>query len=251
MYAEKNKWLMVINSGQPVRRRLICFPHAGGDPEYFRDWSEGLADHIELVTLRLPGHGSRFKEAPYDQWAPLLEDTFLALQPYLTEPHAFYGHSFGGRVAYEMARMAQTHHPDLTRHLFISGCRSPDSQQSRPYLHTLPQQDFIQALIKLGVAPESMLQDEKLIRLFEPVMRSDLKLSELWSRDPDAGLNIPLTALYGSDDPVDTAASMMGWREFTRREFELIEVRGSHDFLKFQRNRLLHIINTHLGLLGA
>lgn len=251
MYAEKNKWLMVVNSGQPIKTRLICFPRAGSDPEHFRDWAEGLADHIELVTLRLPGHGSRFKEVPYDQWAPLLTDTFLALQPYLAEPHAFYGHSFGGRIAYELARLAQMHHPDLTRHLFISGCRSPDSQQPEPYLHTLPQDDFIQALVKRGVASESMLRDKKLMRLFEPVMRSDVKLSELWSHCPDRGLNIPLTALYGSDDPVDTAASMMNWREFTRREFELIEVCGNHDFPNSQRKRLLNIINTHLGLLGV
>ncbi len=250
MYVQKNKWLMVVNSGQPIRTRLICVPHAGVDPEHFRDWSEGLADHIELVTLRLPGHGSRLKETPYDQWAPLLKDTFMALRPYLSEPHAFYGHSFGGRVAYELARLAQAHYPDLTRHLFISGCRSPDSQQPRPYLHTLPKDDFIQALITLGVAPESVLHDEKLMRLLEPVMRSDLKLSELWSHGPDAGLSIPLTALYGSDDPLDTAASMMNWREFTCREFELIEVQGNHNFLQPQRNRLLHIINTHLGLLG-
>lgn len=251
MYAEKNKWLMVVNSGQRVRTRLICFPHAGGDPEQFRDWSGGLADHIELVTVRLPGHGSRFKEAAYEQWSPLLEDTFDALQPCLSEPHAFYGHAFGARMAYEMARLAQVRYPEQTRHLFISGCRSPDSQQPRPYLHTLPQSDFIQALVTLGVAPESMLRDKKMMRLFEPVMRSDVKLSELWSHCPDKGLNIPLTALYGSDDPLYTATSMMNWREFTRREFELIEVRGSHDFLKSQRNRLLHIINTHLGLLDV
>jgi surfactin synthase thioesterase subunit len=241
---------MVVNSGQPIRTRLICFPHAGVDPEQFRDWSQGLADHIELVTLRLPGHGSRLKESPYDQWAPLLKDTFNALRPYLSEAHAFYGHSFGGRVAYEMARLAQAHYPNQTRHLFISGCRSPDSQQPQPYLHTLPKDDFIQALIKLGVLPDTILQDKKLMKLFEPVMRSDLKLSELWSRCPDEGLDIPVTALYGSEDPRDTAASMMNWREFTRREFELIEVRGAHDFLISQRGRLLHIINTHLGLLG-
>ena len=89
------------------------------------------------------------------------------------------------------------------------------------------------------------------MKLFEPVIRSDLKLSELWSHCPDKGLDIPLTALYGSEDPMDTATSMMNWREFTRREFELIEVCGNHFFPNFQRPRLLHIINTHLGLLGG
>jgi hypothetical protein len=44
--------------------------------------------------------------------------------------------------------------------------------------------------------------------------------------------------------------SMMNWRAFTRRAFELTKVRRSDDFLTSQRNRLLHIINIHLGLPG-
>ena len=191
MFAAKNKWLMVVNSGQPIRTRLICFPDTGGDPEQFRDWSDGLADHIELVTLRLPGHGSRLKEPPYALWHPLLRDSFTALKPFLTEPHAFYGHTFGARLAYEMACLAQAHCPGMTQHLLMSGCRSPDSRQSTPYLHTLPNDDFIEALVNRGAAPASILQDRKLMRLLEPVMRSDLKLSELWSHCPDTRLNIP------------------------------------------------------------
>lgn len=251
MRAEKNKWLMVVNSRQAVRTRLICFPNAGGDPEQFRGWAPELAEHIELVTVRLPGHGSRMKEAPYDQWPLLLEHTLVALRPYLNEPHAFYGHGFGGRLAFEMAHLAQALYPGQTEHLFISGCRSPDSQQPKPYLHTLPKDDFIQALVAINAAPESILRDRDLMRLLEPVMRVDCRLAELWCHTPDEGLSVPLTALYGRDDPIDTATSMMGWRAFTRREFELIEINASHDFLTTQRDRLLHIINTHLGLLGS
>jgi len=250
VHVHDNKWLMVINSGQPVKTRLICFPYAGGDPEQFRSWSAGLSDHIELITLRLPGHGSRLNETAYDQWTPLLEDMFAVLSPYLSEPHAFFGHNFGARLAYEIAKLTQARQPGQTRHLFVSGCRSPDSQQPRPYLHTLSGPDFRQALLNLGLATVEMLQSEILMRAFEPVMRNDLKLAELWSDHLDIGLDVPLTALYGSDDPLDTAASMMNWRDFTRREFELIEVAGDHFFVKTQRMRLLQIINTHLGLLS-
>lgn len=250
MYAHDSKWLRVVNSGQPTKTRLICFPYAGGDPEQYRSWSAGLGDDIELVTLRLPGHGSRLDEAAYDQWTPLLDDIFTALKHYLSEPHAFFGHSFGGQIAYEMAKRTQARYPGQTRHLFISGCRSPDSQQHKPYLHTLPGPDFRQAMVNLGAAPAEMLLDDALMRVFEAVMRNDLKLAELWSDHLDIGLDIPLTALYGSDDLLDTAASMMNWRAFTRRAFELIEISGDHFFVRAKRQRLLQIINTHLGLLS-
>ncbi|MDB6142878.1 MAG: thioesterase [Pseudomonas sp.] len=209
MYAHDNKWLMVVNSGQPIKTRLICFPYAEADPEQFRTWASGLDDHIELITLRLPGHGSRLDELAYDQWALLLDDMFSALKPYLRKPHAFFGHSLGARLAYEMAKRAQARYPGQTRHLFISGCRSPDAQQHESF-----------------------------------------KLAERWSNHLDIGLDTPLTALYGSDDLVDTATSMMNWRAFTRGAFELIEISGDHLFVNAQRRRLLHIINTHLGLLS-
>jgi len=251
VHAQDNKWLMVINSGQHVRTRLICFPYDGGDPEQFRSWAAGLSDDIELVVLRLPGHGSRLDEVPYDQWAPLINDAFCALKPYLQEPHGFFGHSFGGRLAYEMAKLTQRHYPGQTRHLFISGCRSPDSVQALPHLHSLPAADFRQTLLTRGAAPAEILNNESWMQRFEPVIRSDLKLSELWPDQPAVRLDVPLTALYGSEDSIDTAASMMNWHEYTHREFELIEVAGGHFFVRSQRLRLLQIINTHLGLLSS
>nr|WP_178117946.1 alpha/beta fold hydrolase [Pseudomonas sp. R5(2019)] len=241
---------MVLNSGQPIKIRLICFPYAGGDPEQFRSWSADLSDHIELVTVRLPGHGSRLDETPYDEWAPLLEDTFAQLSGYLKEPHALFGHSFGGRLAYEIAKLTERRYVGQTRHLFVSGCRSPDSDQARPFLHELPQPDFDHALLSRGIAPPEAVRNSERRLQFEPAIRSDLKLAELWSDQIGESLNIPVTALYGSDDPLDSVASMMNWREFTRREFELIEVRGDHFFVTTQRKRLLQIINTHLGLLS-
>lgn len=251
MLAQDSKWLMVVNSGVEVRTRLICFAYAGGDPEQFRCWSAGLGEHIELIIPRLPGHANGANEAAYDQWPPLLEHLLKVLRPYLKEPHAFFGHGFGGRLAYEMTKRAQLHFPGQTRHLFISGCRSPDSLQPKPFLHCLPKADFHQALLSLGATAEEILKNDVMMRAWEPVIRNDLKLSELWSDDVTEGLDVPLTALYGSDDPLDTASRMTNWSRFTRREFELIEVSGGHFFLKAQSRRLLKIINTHLGLLSA
>ncbi|UVJ44148.1 thioesterase domain-containing protein [Pseudomonas sp. LS1212] len=223
MHAHDNKWLTVVNSGQPAKIRLVCFPYAGGDSENFRSWSQDLGDHIELVTVKLPGHGSRLNEPPYAEWTPLLQDTFTLLSRYLSEPHALFGHNLGGQLAYEIAKLCEVRYPGQTRHLFVSACRSPDSQHPRPFLHELPQPEFDKAFRDLGLAlPEA----ENVLQTLEPTLRCDLKLTELWSDRLGERLNVPLTALYGSDDPHNTVASMMNWREFTRREFELIEING-------------------------
>lgn len=250
MQARDEKWLMVLNSGEPAKTRLICFPQTGADPQQLRNWSMGLAGHIELVLVRLPGHGSRQAEPPLDDWPRLLLDTFAALQPLLAEPHALFGHGLGGMLAYETAKRAQAQYPGQTRHLFISACRSPDHPSSRPLLHALAATPFHEAMLSLGATPIQMPRDQASRNRYETLLRTDLKLFESWRDQSTGSLDIPLTALYGSEDPLAPASNMANWREFTRREFELIEVAGNHFFIKSQRQRLLRIINTHLGLLG-
>lgn len=250
MHAHNEKWLLVSNSGQPAKTRLICFPQAGAGPEQMRSWAAGLAEHIELVIVRLPGHGSRQDEAPIDDWPRLLQDAFDALQPLLAQPHALFGHGLGGLLAYEMAKRAQDRYPGQTRHLFVSGCRSPDSPALRPLLHSLPSTPFYEAMLSLGATPLEIPRDQASRRHYETLMRTDLKLFESWCDQSSGSLDIPLTALYGSEDTLAAVNNMANWREFTRREFELIEVAGNHFFIKSQRQRLLQLINTHLGLLG-
>ncbi|KTC38251.1 MAG: thioesterase II family protein [Pseudomonas sp.] len=250
MDTDNREWTLVINSGQAPQIRLICFPHAGAAAEPLRVWSTGLADHIELVLVNLPGHGPRRHETPCDNWPSLLEKTFAALAPWLKEPHALFGHGLGALLAYEAAKYAQERFPRQTRHLFVSGCRSPDSLPHHPLLHTLPTAAFREAILTLGGSPLEIPRGQGDLQAYEHLLRTGLKLFETWYDTSSGCLNVPLTAFYGSEDPLATAGHMLNWREFTTREFELIEVLGNHFFIKSQRQRLLQVINTHLGLLG-
>lgn len=234
-------------ASEDPRIRLICLPYAGGGTGVFRTWSEGIGDNIELVSVVLPGRGSRISEPPYDSWEPLLRDTFTALSPYLSEPHAFYGHSFGGRLAYELAQMATTEQPGLTRHLFISGCRYPGSPQSRPYLHQLPESDFLAALRSTYGVPRELVDDEMMMKRLLPALRSDIKLAELWGDWNSEKLRVPITAIYGHDDLIDNWASMRHWCAYSEVGCELIEIPGGHFLTDTNSRELLHIINARLG----
>ncbi|WP_259740300.1 thioesterase II family protein [Pseudomonas brassicacearum] len=242
VHAHDTPWLTVINAGQATDIRLICFCEAGADPEQLRSWTQSLSEHIELLAFRFPGHGNPRNQTLYEQWPPLLVDAFAALQPYLSEPHALFGHGLGAILAYELAKLSEVRCPGQTRHLFISGCPSPDTHPATAPLYK-------------GHAPSSQgqLRDETAndqLAAFEALIHSDLKLLESWADLSSRSLHIPMTAFYGSDDPLAPLESMVNWREFTRREFELIEMTGNHFFTTTQRHRLLQIINTHLGLLS-
>ncbi|MFJ2367208.1 thioesterase II family protein [Pseudomonas sp. NPDC087697] len=242
VHAQDTPWLTVINAGQATDVRLICFCEAGADPEQFRSWTQVLSEHIELLAFRLPGHGNPQNQTRYEQWPPLLVDAFAALQPYLSEPHALFGHGLGAILAYELAKLSEIRCPGQTRHLFISGYPSPDTRPA-----TAPQHNG-HVPSSQGLIPDTTANDQ--LTAYEALIRSDLKLLESWADPSSRSLHIPMTAFYGSDDPLAPLESMVNWREFTHREFELIEMTGNHFFTTTQRHRLLQIINTHLGLLS-
>ena len=248
VHTRNTPWLTVISASQTTDVRLICFGEAGADPEQFRNWTQALNEHIELLAFRLPGHDNPQNRTRYEQWPPLLVDAFAALQPYLSEPHALFGHGLGAILAYELAKLSETHCPGQTRHLFISGCRSPDTRPASAPLHSLPNVRHSYAPSSPGALIDATASDQ--LAAFEALIHSDVKLLESWADPSSRSLHIPMTAFYGSDDPLAPLESMVNWREFTRREFELIEMTGNHFFTTTQRHRLLQIINTHLGLLS-
>lgn len=94
--------------------RLFCFPYAGGSSIIFRTWSEGLPKTVEVCSIELPGRGTQMKSAPFSRLKPLVgaiaqaltRNQFApALLPHLNKPFAFFGHSMGAVVSFELARL--------------------------------------------------------------------------------------------------------------------------------------------------
>jgi surfactin synthase thioesterase subunit len=236
---DRARWCLVPRPVADPRVRLLCFAYAGGNADMFRSWVEHLDSDVELVAVRLPGRGMRIRDALYDAWPALVDDCASALAPYLGEPHAFFGHSFGGRLAYELAQKVRSTVPGICRRLFIGGCRSPDSPQAQPYLHELAEPEFRAALRTMGGTPAAVLEDERLMSLMLPALRGDMRLAELWSDWHETPLDVPLHVYYGHSDPVDSEASVAGWRGFTTSGCELVGLDGAHFFLDSHREPLL------------
>jgi medium-chain acyl-[acyl-carrier-protein] hydrolase len=224
---------------------LICAPYAGGNPEVFGPWSEWLGTDVDLLAVRLPGHGRRMRDTPYGTWDELVDDTIDALTPFLSQPHAFYGHCFGGRLAYELAHRA---HTAMTIRLFVSGCRSPDVPIGGTAVHTLPDTEFCSALAQMGAAPAEVLGNEALMRILLPAVRSEMRLGELWDDRHGAGLEVPITAMYGREDLTRERQGMTGWPRFTTRGCEFVEIPGDHFFLLENPPLLREVINSRLAV---
>lgn len=242
----RDKWI-VHSPPESGGLALICLSPAGGSPEQFRCWKQELPPDVDVLSLRLPGHVQRLAEPPYRAWEPLIEDAFQALLPYLARPHAFYGHSFGGRLAYELTQAASAVFPGMTRRLFVGGCRAPDCPQPLPYLHLLPDAEFGAAVRAMGGTPEEVGANAELMRLLLPGIRAEIQLAEVWENRHAQGVDVPITAVCGSADPIDGPARMRGWTGFSLREGELVELAAGHFFFETHRADLIEVINSRLG----
>ncbi len=106
--------------------RLFCFPYAGGGVHVFRAWADNLPKTVEVCPIQLPGRGARMMEAPYTRMVPLVHAAAEALLPHLDKPFAFFGHSMGALVSFEVARWLRRQTGPEPIRLFVSGCFAPD-----------------------------------------------------------------------------------------------------------------------------
>src|SRR5215470_7371202 len=93
------------------------------------------------------------------------------LPPLLDRPFAFFGHSMGARIAFEVARHLRSLGLPQPLHLFISGCRAPHVPDSSPLDHAAPDDELTEKLQRLGGTPGEIMLYPELVRLLLPTIR--------------------------------------------------------------------------------
>src|SRR5262245_20033417 len=107
-----------------ARLRLFCFPYSGGASVAFRGWSDGLPK-VEVCAFVAPGRETRLRQPPLTRMEPLVEACLEEVLRRDDRPFAFYGHSLGAFVAFEVARALRRRGASLPRHLFAGAAVAP------------------------------------------------------------------------------------------------------------------------------
>lgn len=226
--------------------RLFCFPYAGGGAQLFRDWPDALPATVEVCSLQLPGRGRRLLESPFTDMRPLIQAVGRAMLPHLDKPFAFFGHSMGALVSFEVIRHLRKERGVLPACYFVSGCAAPQISGLHPPVNALPDADFINTLERLNGTPEEMLHNPVLMRLILPALRADFALCETYTYAGEPPLGCPITAFGGSQDPVVRPGHLRAWREQTEKSFSLRMLPGNHFFMHTSQPLLLRLISRAL-----
>ena len=242
-----NKWLPFVHPNGRAAIRLFCFPYSGAGASIFLEWHRILPDFIEVMPVQLPGREDRIGERPYTNITSLIPALAEGIRPYLYHPFAFFGHSMGALISFELARYLRRTAGITPSHLFASGHAAPQVTHYDAPLHQLPDTRFLERLRELNGTPDDVLQNEELCQLLLPALRADFTLCETYRYDNDDPLSCPITALGGLTDPFLSRAKIQAWREQTTGHFALRMFPGDHFYFRKEHSLLLRILAQELS----
>ena len=215
--------------------RLFCFPYAGGGASAFRSWATELPSTIELACIQLPGRGTRMRETPIANLPELIQQLKPAILPHLNVPFAFFGHSMGALIAFELARSLRHTQSPLPLHLFASACRAPQLPRHNPPRHTLSTPELIAELHRLKGTPTEILNNDELMELLLPIIKADFSLVDAYVYQNQPLLSLPITALGGQEDPEVRPEQLLPWQNQTTSDFSSHIFPGDHFFIQQAR----------------
>jgi medium-chain acyl-[acyl-carrier-protein] hydrolase len=229
--ADIDSWIFSRKPEPKARLRLFCFPYAGAGPSIFRNWPEGVPADVEVCPIQLPGRGSRLMEPAFVQLPPLVDALAIALAPVLDQPFAFFGHSLGALVSFELARRIRRQYGVHPARMFVSAARAPQLPHRGASIHNLPEREFIAELRRLNGTPGAVLDHKELMEIMLPLLRADFALYENYQYSLEPPLNCPISAFGGMQDRRVSESDLEAWRAQTSSCFSLQMFAGDHFFL--------------------
>ncbi len=241
----KNPWFPAAAADAGLR--LFCFPFAGAGAAAFRGWAEGLPSGVVVSPARLPGRESRMAEAPLRRMERLVAELAEAILPYLEQPFAFFGHSMGAVVAFELARRLRREKRPLPVALFVSGARAPQFRLGHVPPPEPSEEQFLRELDRLEGLPEAVRSNPELLRVVLPALGADTELYRNYVYSEEAPLDCPIRAYGGLEDPNVSREHIEAWGRQTTSSFAARFFPGGHFFIDTARAAFLAALSEDLA----
>lgn len=215
----------------------------------YRTWPEGLPSDVEVCAVRLPGREARFSERPFDRAEALVAGAADALTPLFDAPFAFFGHSMGALIAFELARELRRRGGPQPVRLVVSGARAPHRPNPDPPLRHLSDREFLEEVrLRYDGIPGAVLANQELVDLLMPCLRADFTLVETYSYTDEAPLELPISCFGGKGDTRVSADDLEAWKAQTAGRFALRLFEGDHFFLQSAEGEVHRAVGEELGV---
>ncbi|MFB6258520.1 MAG: SDR family NAD(P)-dependent oxidoreductase, partial [Flavobacteriales bacterium] len=254
--SELDRWIPRKKKVENPRLRLLCFPYFAGGASVFSDWHEQLPDDVEVCPVQFPGREERADEEAYDDVFELVAKMADVIEPLLSIPVAFYSHSSGAGIAFELARYLRREMNVHPVKFVVGGWRAPDMDSPFPHLQKIDDQEVyedkniphIKDHLRSLEIPDSVVDNEELFNEMLPALRADILLGKKYSYYEESPLSCPILAIGGTDDSVFSEKDIKEWEKHTASDFEYQEVKGGHLFCRDNKEELLALLKNEVAV---
>ncbi len=259
--SQKNRWIAFRQPKVDAQIRLFCLPYGGGGASIYRDWQKDLPDSIEVCPIQLPGRENRMDEKPINKIQTLVNLIAENLQSEFDMPFAFFGHSFGSLIAFELARYLRKHELPKPLNLFVSAY--PDPKLPTPSLDnlvaklksvnlnlfdlnekTLDSLNNEQLNLLIMIFSKNGLVDyngEKInkdvLKALLPIFIGDMNLVKSYQYIEEAPLDLPITVFLGKKDAWVSYEDQLGWADQTQKGCVIHTFESGHLFINDMDHR--------------
>lgn len=218
-------------------RKLFIFPHTGGSADFYVPFAKAFTRGTRCVAVQYPGKRAGKDLSQYTSIPDLADRLCAMLKPDEEQPVpvAFFGHSMGGLLAFEVAlRFEQAGNPIAA--LFPSAIAAPGLWPRRAELAGSDQQLLSLISEVTGANPE-FLNDDQFAATLLPTLRG-LKAVASYDPAPAAVVSCPIHALVAEGDELATDEVVMPWAARTTGGFDLTTFPGGHFYINTNLPRL-------------
>lgn len=183
-----------------MSKKLFCFSFAGGGPSSFNFLKKKLDQQFELIGIPYPGREKLIAKKSIES----VEELAIYCSNYIIEYElnqenseiSLLGHCFGGRVAFETAKILIENSVDI-ENIFLSSTPAPNSKG--PKLSHLKDGDLLANITKLTNYETPSWKFEELKILQIPSIRADVVADENYVLNSDNIKKIEKTKLIVID----------------------------------------------------
>jgi surfactin synthase thioesterase subunit/3-oxoacyl-(acyl-carrier-protein) synthase/acyl carrier protein len=269
----ESAWICNRKIQKKAGLRLFCFPYGGGGASIYREWQQEFPDTIELCPIQLPGRENRLDERPINHINQVVSEVAQHITPLLDLPFAFFGHSFGSLIAFELARYLRKNSLPQPVHLFVSAYPDPKKpsksldnllarlSQMGIHLFDLNQEkinhldaELLNTLSHIfkehGIVDySSERMDKHIIRVLLPIFIADMNIVKSYVYYEEPPLKAGITVFVGKQDIWVSPQDQQDWKAHTLKPCIVHEFDKGHLFIRDEeiRSQIIHRITQELS----
>ncbi|HTX98062.1 MAG TPA: thioesterase domain-containing protein [Mycobacterium sp.] len=207
----------------------VVFPHAGAAAASYRALATALAAGGDAYVVQYPQRADRLSDPAAETVHDLASGLFEAGAWSRVAPLRLFGHSMGAVVAFEFARIAESHDVMVQR-LWVSAGPAPSAVAVMPDLPT-SDDAMLADIADLGGTDPQLLADEEFAELLTTAVRADYQAVNRYDCAPGVRIRAGIQVLGARDDHRIDLAALRLWENHTAGGFELFLYDGGHFYL--------------------